>query len=68
VPRTITIFYPDSRREYWFTDQVFEPGDLLQRDAGPGSSKAWVGRTRTASTPPLLFDRGDARRRARSWR
>jgi hypothetical protein len=35
VPRcTITTFYPDSRREYWFSDQVFEPGDLLQRDAG----------------------------------
>ena len=34
MPRTMTIFYPDGRREYWFTDQVFEPGDLLQRDAG----------------------------------
>ena len=34
MPRTLTISYPDGRREYWFTDQVFEPGDLLERDAG----------------------------------
>jgi len=37
VPRTLTIIYPDSHREYWFTDQVYEPGDLLERAAG-----SWV--------------------------
>jgi hypothetical protein len=31
VPRTLTIVYPDGHREYWFTDQIFEPGDLLER-------------------------------------
>jgi len=34
VPRTLTIYYPDGRREYWLTDQVFEVGDLLERAAG----------------------------------
>jgi len=34
LPRTLTIVYPDGRREYWFTDQVFEMGDLLERGAG----------------------------------
>jgi hypothetical protein len=34
VPRTLTISYPDDHREFWFTDQVFVPGDLLERDAG----------------------------------
>ena len=34
MPRTLTITYPDGHREYWFTDQVFVPGDLVQRDAG----------------------------------
>ena len=34
MPRTLTITYPDGRREYWLTDQVFEPGDLLERAAG----------------------------------
>jgi hypothetical protein len=34
MPRTLTILYPDGHREYWFTDQVFEPGDLLERAAG----------------------------------
>ena len=33
MPRTLTIVYPDGRREYWFTDQVFEAGDLLERGA-----------------------------------
>ena len=26
--------YPGGRQEYWFTDMVFEIGDLLERDAG----------------------------------
>ena len=26
--------YPDGHREHWFTDLVFEVGDLLERDAG----------------------------------
>jgi hypothetical protein len=34
VPRNLTIRYPDGHRKYWFTDQVFVPGDLLDRDAG----------------------------------
>ena len=34
MPRTLTIRYPDDHRELWFTDQVFAPGDLLERDAG----------------------------------
>ena len=34
MPRTLTILYPDGHREYWFTDQVFEPGDLLERNSG----------------------------------
>ena len=34
MPRTLTIYYPDGRREYWLTDQVFEVGDLLDRDSG----------------------------------
>ena len=34
MPRTLTILYPDGHREFWFTDQVFEPGDLLERAAG----------------------------------
>ncbi len=34
MPRTLTILYPDGHREFWFTDMVFEPGDLLQRWAG----------------------------------
>ena len=34
MPRTLTILYPDGHRERWFTDQVFAPGDLLQRYAG----------------------------------
>ncbi len=34
LPRTLTIRYPDGHREYWFTNQVFEPGDLLQRYDG----------------------------------
>jgi hypothetical protein len=37
VPRNLTITYPDGHREYWFTDQVFAPGDLLERDVG-----SWV--------------------------
>ena len=31
MPRTLTIIFPDGRREFWFTDQVFETGDLLER-------------------------------------
>ena len=34
MPRTLTILYPDGHREFWFTDQVFEPGDLLERNSG----------------------------------
>ena len=34
MPRTLTIVYPEGRKEYWFTDQVFERGDLLERAAG----------------------------------
>ena len=34
MPRTLTIYYPDGRKEYWLTDQVFEVGDLLERAAG----------------------------------
>ena len=34
MPRTLTILFPDGHREYWFTDRVFEAGDLLERDAG----------------------------------
>ena len=34
MPRTLTITYPDGHREHWFTDQVFVPGDLLERDVG----------------------------------
>ena len=34
MPRNLTIRYPDGHREFWFTDQVFVPGDLLDRDAG----------------------------------
>jgi len=34
MPRTLTITYPDGHREFWFTDQVFESGDLLKRHAG----------------------------------
>ena len=37
MPRTLTITYPDGHREYWFTDRVFEIGDLLERAAG-----SWV--------------------------
>ncbi len=37
LPRTLTILYPDGRREHWFTDQVFKPDDLLQRNVG-----SWV--------------------------
>jgi hypothetical protein len=37
VPRTLTIHYPDGQREYWFTDRVFQPGDLLKRATG-----SWV--------------------------
>ena len=37
MPRTLTITYPDGHREYWFTDRVFETGDLLERAAG-----SWV--------------------------
>ena len=37
MPRTLTILYPDGHREFWFTDQVFEPGDLLERCGG-----SWV--------------------------
>ncbi len=33
VPRTLTIVYPDGHREYWFTDQVYEQDDLLERAA-----------------------------------
>ena len=34
MPRTLSIHYPDGHREFWFTDQVFEPGDLVQRWVG----------------------------------
>jgi hypothetical protein len=34
VPRNLTINYPDGHREYWFTDQVFEPDDLVERYDG----------------------------------
>ncbi len=37
MPRTLTILYPDGRREFWLTNQVFEPGDLLDRNSG-----SWV--------------------------
>jgi hypothetical protein len=37
MPRTLTILYPDGHREFWFTDQVFEPGDRVDRHAG-----SWV--------------------------
>jgi len=33
LPRNLTILYPDGHREFWFTDLVFEPGDLLDRAA-----------------------------------
>ena len=34
MPRTLTIKYPDGQREFWLTDQVFVPGDLLERGDG----------------------------------
>ena len=37
MPRTLTIMYPDGHREYWYTNSVFETGDLLEREAG-----SWV--------------------------
>ena len=37
MPRTLTITYPDGHREYWYTNLVFETGDLLERNAG-----SWV--------------------------
>jgi len=33
VPRSLTIVCPDGHGEYWYTDLVFEPGDLLDRAA-----------------------------------
>jgi hypothetical protein len=37
MPRNLAIRYPDGHREYWFTDQVFVAGDLLDRAVG-----SWV--------------------------
>ena len=34
MPRTLTIFYPDGHKEYWFTDLLLQPGDLLDRPRG----------------------------------
>jgi hypothetical protein len=32
MPRTLTMFFPDGRTEYWLTALVFEPGDKLKRN------------------------------------
>jgi hypothetical protein len=31
MPRTLTMFFPDGKTEYWLTALVFEPGDKLER-------------------------------------
>ena len=35
MPRTLTIFFPEGRTEYWLTALVFEPGDTLDREGVP---------------------------------
>ncbi len=35
MPRTLTIFFPDGKTEYWFTALVFEPGDRLDHNGMP---------------------------------
>jgi hypothetical protein len=37
VPRTLTIFFPGRKTEYWFTALVFRPGDKLERNGA-----SWV--------------------------
>ena len=37
MPRTLTIFLPNGRTEYWLTHLVFKPGDKLQ-----GDGTSWI--------------------------
>ena len=34
---TLTILYPDGEREFWFTDRIYTPGDVVVRD-----DRRWV--------------------------
>jgi hypothetical protein len=36
VPRSLTIFFPNRKTEYWFTASVFRPGDTVERN-----NKTW---------------------------
>jgi hypothetical protein len=35
VPRTLTLLFPDGKREYWLTALVFKVGDKLGRNGKP---------------------------------
>jgi hypothetical protein len=34
MPRTLTIFFPDGKTEYWLTALVFDAGDKLDHNGG----------------------------------
>jgi hypothetical protein len=37
MPRTLTMFFPDGRTEYWLTARVFEPGEKLDHNG-----ESWI--------------------------
>jgi hypothetical protein len=32
MPRTLTMFFPDGKTEYWLTAMIFKSGDKLNRN------------------------------------
>ena len=56
MPRTLTIFYLEERKEYWFTDQVFKEGDLSERTAGSSIVEAVADPNEEGNTPRSSFD------------
>ena len=67
MPRTLTIYFPDGRREYRFTDQVFEPGDLLQREAGSWFVESVGGLNEKAKHTAVVVRPGGRTAKALSW-
>ena len=37
VTETVSILYPTGEREYWSTDRVFVPGDVIKRNR-----RSWI--------------------------
>ncbi len=50
MPRTLTMFFPDGRTEYWLTALVFEPGDKLDRNG-----ESWI--VTSVASPEMAGER-----------